>query len=197
VNSRSGLTFIELTVVLLIIGLVMAVAMPSFVNLLRSTKTGVAMRQLVGYMKYIREKAVRENKEFTMVFDRVSNQYWAAIEVPEEEMPPDYYYAPQSEKMRMRYPVYEDEFVDMVELESEVTIMRVIEGGIYELYSAIVRDYYTLVFYPDGTATRATIYAQGPNEEIMTIHIKPFTGEVELFEGYEEVKPLPQLTEEN
>ncbi len=196
-NSRNGLTLIELTVILLIIGLVMAVAMPSFVNLLRSTRTGVAARKLTGYMKYVRDKAVRENREFTMVFDRVSNQYWAAIQVPEEEMPPQYHYALESERMKMRYPVYEDEFIGLVEFGSELKISRVVEGGIYDFYTAIVQDYYTLVLYPDGTATRATIYLEGPNEEIMTIHIKPFTGEVEVFDGYQEIEPLPQLTEED
>ncbi len=197
-NSRSGLTFIELFIVILIIGLIMAIVAPNFVNLLRSTKTGSAARRLAGYMKYVQDKAARENTEYIVVFDLKLNQYWAATELPEEEMPPEYYYVTESERLKMRYPVYKDKdgFLERVDLEPGITIPLIIDEKNYE-HTGDTDGYYNIFFYPDGTATRTTLYIQGHDEEIITIYIKPFTGEAEIYEGYRKIDPLPELTEED
>jgi len=191
-NRRSGLTFIELIVVILIIGLVMAMGMPSFVNMMRSTKVGIAARQLAGYMKYVQDKAVRGNKEFNMVFDLTLDQYWATKEVSEEELPPEYYYSTEYDQMKMRYPVYEDQYIGLVDLSPEVKLASIKDENDMEY----TQDYFFVVFYPDGTATRSTIYLTGPKDDIMTVNIKPYNGEAVVYDGYEEISPLPQLEDE-
>ena len=196
-RSQNGLTFIELAVVLLIIGLMAAIALPNFVGMLRAAKTGSVARNMAGYMKYLQDKAVRDNTEYIVVFYRDSESgrytYWAAKEVPEEEMPPEYYYSSEFERMQMRYPEYRDEFVKAVELPSGITIPVLLD----EEENRVRDRYYMLTFYPDGTATRTTIYIQGADKrDFIIVYVKQFTGEAVLYEDLEEYKQRNRLPDD-
>ena len=196
-KNRSGLTFIELVVVLLILGLVTAMVVPNFVGLFRTTQTGSAARRLIGYMRYLQDKAARENVQYFLVLDLGKTgpvNYWASDEeIPEEEMPPEYYSLPEKEQMQMRYPEYSDRFVRAVEMPAGVTIESLLD----EDDNVTLEGFHRMVFYPDGTATRTTIYIKGPGDEIITIYVKPHTGDTVLYEGREEIDPLPDLVEED
>jgi Tfp pilus assembly protein PilE len=190
VRNAAGLTFIELTIVILIIGLVMAVAAPNLVGFLRSTKAGSAARQLAGYFRYMEDKAVRENRQFVIVFDKRNHGYWAATEVREEDLPTEYYYSSESDRMEMKYPAYRDRegLIGPVRFENDVRIRAILNE---ENFEARHENYHMVYVNPDGTATRTTIYLGGPREEVLTVFIKPFTAEVEIYDTEVRIPPLP------
>ena len=191
-SGQSGITFIELTIVILIIGLVLAMAAPNYVSFLKSTRTGSAARKLAGYVTYLQEKAVRDNTKYILIFDLNENVYWAATEIPEDKMPIEYYYSPPNDRMKMRYPESKDPWLRQVVLDPGLSIPAILDVDNQPQY----RGYYFIPFFPDGSAERAVIYIQGAKEEIVTVYIKPFTGKPEIYDGAREIETLPTLIEQ-
>jgi prepilin-type N-terminal cleavage/methylation domain-containing protein len=190
--NENGMTFIELTIVILIIGLILAMAAPNYMNFLKSTKTGSTARRLAGYITYLKEKAVRDNTKYVLVIDLDENCYWAARELPESQMPIEYYYSTPDERMRMRYPESKDPWLKRMTLDPGITIAAVLDAENQPQY----QNYRFIPFFPDGTAERTTIYIKGASQDFVTVYIKPFTGRPEIYDGAYEAEPLPRLEEQ-
>jgi prepilin-type N-terminal cleavage/methylation domain-containing protein len=191
-NAQSGMTFIELTIVILIIGLILAMAAPNYMNFLKSTKTGSTARRLAGYITYLQEKAARDNTKYFLVIDLDQSCYWAAREIPENQMPMEYYYSTPDERMRMRYPQCKDPWLKRIDLDPGITIPSVLDAENQPQY----KNYYFIPFYPDGTADRTTIFIKGESQDFVTVYIKSFTGRPEIYDGVYEAEPLPILVEQ-
>jgi len=193
VNGQSGFTFIELTIVILIIGLILAMAAPNFMRFMRSTKTGSAARKLAGYITYLQERGVRDNTKYLLVIDLDEGKYWAATEIPEEKMPIEYYYSTPRERMTMRYPESNDPWLKPVELDPGISIPRILDEDNRPQFNG----YRFVAFNPDGTADRTTIYLMDSAQEVMTVYIKPFSGRPEIYDGVHEIEQLPVLVEQD
>ena len=84
-RDKKGYTFIELTVVVLLIGLMMAVTLPRFRYALLTDNLKTATRRLVGIIKTMRIEAVREQQGFVLYFDLESNRFWHESSAMTEE----------------------------------------------------------------------------------------------------------------
>jgi len=74
-NSK-GYTFIELTVVILLVGLMLALTIPRFRDAILMDTLKSTSRKLAGIVKNLRGRAFREHKNFILHFDLESNRFW-------------------------------------------------------------------------------------------------------------------------
>ncbi|MEA2039992.1 MAG: type II secretion system protein [Thermodesulfobacteriota bacterium] len=80
-----GYTFIELTIVILLIGSTLALAIPRFRYSLLTDDLKSTTRKLTAIIKNLRNQAVREQNSLTLHFDLGSNRFWIDSEDMTEE----------------------------------------------------------------------------------------------------------------
>ncbi|MBX2851256.1 MAG: prepilin-type N-terminal cleavage/methylation domain-containing protein [Phycisphaeraceae bacterium] len=78
-RTSRGFTLIELVLVILIIGLLLAVVAPSLGGLLRSQKLDAAARTLAGMLKQARVNAAGQAKPYRLVVDSEDNTCWLEV----------------------------------------------------------------------------------------------------------------------
>jgi type II secretory pathway pseudopilin PulG len=71
-----GYTFIELTVVVFLIGLTLVLTVPKFRYAMLTDDLKSAVRKMVGTVRSLRNEAIREQKIYTLHFDLESNRFW-------------------------------------------------------------------------------------------------------------------------
>jgi prepilin-type N-terminal cleavage/methylation domain-containing protein len=79
-NTTKGYTLIELTVVVALIGMMLAISVPRFRYSLITDNLKSVTRQMIGLVKEIRDDAVREQKARFLYLDLESNRLW--VEYP-------------------------------------------------------------------------------------------------------------------
>ena len=79
-NSK-GYTFIELSIVILLIGLMCAIAIPRFRYAILTDNLKKTTRRMVGIIKNLRTEAIREQKVYVLHFDLKTKKYW--VESPD------------------------------------------------------------------------------------------------------------------
>jgi len=80
-------TFVELTVVIFLIGLVLGLTMPKIQLTLFTDDLKTASRRMIGTVKTLRERAVQDQKAYMLHFDMASNKFWVSWDAmtPEEK----------------------------------------------------------------------------------------------------------------
>jgi general secretion pathway protein H len=79
-RDAKGFTFIELTVVLVLIGLVFTITMPRFRDQILSDTLKSTTRKMMYKIMDLRNEAISEHKAYFLVFDLESNRYWVEYE---------------------------------------------------------------------------------------------------------------------
>ncbi len=74
-NSK-GFTLIELIIVIAIMGIIAAIAVPNFLSYMANYKLKAAANELYSSMQFARINAVKQNKEWAVVFDTVNGIYY-------------------------------------------------------------------------------------------------------------------------
>ena len=74
-NNKNGFTLVEVVVVLSIIGIMAAVAVPNFLSWLPDMRLKAAARDLYSDMQRTRMEAVKTNRNTAIIFNTGSNQY--------------------------------------------------------------------------------------------------------------------------
>jgi general secretion pathway protein H len=69
-------TLIELTVVVFLIGLMLALTIPRVQHSLLSDDLKVATRRMIGTVRTLRDKAIRDQKVYGLYLDMESSQFW-------------------------------------------------------------------------------------------------------------------------
>lgn len=72
---RRGLTFLEVTVVVLIIGLLAAIGTPHFARSARTRNARNAAIQLADYVSYVRNVAINEGRSTRLTVDAASDRF--------------------------------------------------------------------------------------------------------------------------
>jgi len=75
-NKTTGYTFIELTVVVSMIGVLLTLAAPVFRHTELGDQLKAATREMVSLIKELRSKSILEQKTFILNFDLQSNRFW-------------------------------------------------------------------------------------------------------------------------
>ncbi|NVL90260.1 MAG: hypothetical protein HWN69_04585 [Desulfobacterales bacterium] len=75
-RETKGYTFIELTVVIFLIGLTLVLTVPRFRYAILTDDLKTTVRRMVGTVRSLRNEAVREQKVYSLRFDLESNRFW-------------------------------------------------------------------------------------------------------------------------
>jgi general secretion pathway protein H len=161
--NNAGFTLIELSMVILVIGIVGALAMPRFGGLLERQQMRRTINAIHGYARYLHAYAASDKCVYSLMFDLDQQMLsTAALETPgclgqTRRLP--YYVVPSTIRI-----------LDVVTPERE----KIGQGQAMTL------------FYPNGFAEPSTIHLGGIGVEPVTLMIEPLTGRVQVFEGYVE-----------
>lgn len=122
-RPAAGYTLVELLVVLAILGLITAIALPMFTGVLPGAELKSAARNLGADMRYARSRAIAGNREVTLSVDLVARRYAISGEARERSLP-------------------EELTIDVLTARSEL------EGG-----DALRPRRASIRFFPDGSST--------------------------------------------
>jgi len=75
-SKTRAYTFVELTVVIFLIGLVLGLTMPKIQLALFTDDLKTASRRMIGTVKELRDWAVRDQKTYMLHFDMALNRLW-------------------------------------------------------------------------------------------------------------------------
>jgi Tfp pilus assembly protein FimT len=78
-RSELGFTILETSIVLLLAGVVVAIATPKITNAMREFRANIAMRQMVDTLNRVKMQAVSENKRSAMIVDTANSKAGMAV----------------------------------------------------------------------------------------------------------------------
>jgi prepilin-type N-terminal cleavage/methylation domain-containing protein len=165
----AGFTLLELAVVLLLIGLIMAIAMPRF-GALQATRLRSESRRLATWSHYLFEEAEANKVLLRLNIDLTHNTYFVTRLDPSSSRPG---FVPERGLA-----------AGVVTLPADVRLRDAwIEGaGLFR------RGIAGCQFYPGGAADAAVVHLVDRNGDVMTVAIKPFDGAAAIFRG--DVDPI-------
>jgi len=74
-NNWKGFALVEAVIVICIIAIVVAIAIPPFRKMGINEDLKAAARDMISDFSYIRQRAISENQNYSIAFDRVNNNY--------------------------------------------------------------------------------------------------------------------------
>lgn len=74
-DQRRGLSFLEVTVVILVIGLLAAIATPQYARFARKRSVRNAAIEMAGYVDYIRDVAINEGRSTSLSIDAATDRF--------------------------------------------------------------------------------------------------------------------------
>ncbi len=209
-RSQRGLTLVELTVVILLIGLVMGVAIPAAGNLTRANLK-VAAQRLAGSIRFAYDLAARKNATFRLVFDIENRAYWLestserfVLERERDEVRRGAVESEAAEKRQKRFvsrafiesedmwrpkgpprfAAVADKLAPKVELPDGIFIRDVWVAHQSDKVSAGTAVMY---FFPTGQTERAAIHLVDEDDNAMTVVSEPLTGRARVYAGYRDL----------
>jgi len=164
-RGTAGFTLLEVVLVLLLIGVVLAVAFPRFRNL-GGGDVKLEARTLIGRIQGLYGEATFTRRPHRLVLDLDEEKYWAEV---------------QTAGTRDYAPV-DPTFMAPVQLPSGIDLRDVItaRAGKRSEGKAEIR------FDPMGQAEYAEIHIEDADGQALTLQINPLTGKVAVKEGYVE-----------
>ena len=162
-SEKCGYTFVELMVVIVLIGLMLTLTVPRLRESLLTDTLKSTVRKMVGTIKYVRNEAVREHRPYLLHFNFESNTFWAdSPDMTEEERT-------KAKKQASSFP-------------EEVLLMDVwskVEGKRGDGETRII-------FSERGYVKQSAIHIGSEDGKRYTIVLSPFLGRVQILEGYVE-----------
>ena len=74
---RPAFSLTELTIVVLILGILAAVAAPRFSDSVRGSRLRAAANQIAGHVEYIRRVAINEARSASIAVNETDDRYWS------------------------------------------------------------------------------------------------------------------------
>lgn len=136
---RAGFTFLELLVVVAIIGVITAAVLPVFSSTFRSVKVRDAKSDLLAVITHTQESAVRDSREYRFYLDPELGQYWVG------------YHAGSTKEGAKRFLPVEDTW------GKPVTIPEPLEVGRPKMRKDEESEAFFLSCYPNGACDHASI----------------------------------------
>jgi len=167
---EGGFTLLELVIVLFILGLITAMAMPTFVNFYRKSEEQQTTSQLVQLFRFAQQQAIFKRQVRTVGIDFDTHSYY----LKEDPLPGDYSFEIRKRHQTPLPEGFEFELIEYPEREEEENA-----------------DEAFVSFYPDGTADRVKLTIRRVNDRGMTenlfiVRVNGVTGRVIVREKQED-----------
>lgn len=186
-GSGRGMTFIEIMIVIVIFGVLMALAVPSMSKMHNRNKFSAAAREMTNVLRYARQQAVLRHNTTEVLFWIEKNEYKLDMQPPDTVKKKSY-----SSRRRSSDPMENTRKVDP---KHKRTIIEEITSGDTDkrAFQSKNRDAMRVRFYRNGSATPATILLRydrkskdetGKNKFLyMTVQVAGATGAVRVITG--------------
>jgi type II secretion system protein H len=176
-RARQGVTFLEILVVLLILGLLMALSVPIMKGTYGRNKLTAAAREMAALARYARQQAVLRGSDTQLVLDEEKNRFYLRLN-------------PEKKGRRGSRSSVRDTKESMEEthdLDAERGRIKFV--GIATAYENGRREKEQIVeFRRNGSATPATVVLADEMDRAYTIRISGATGGVRVEAGPPEEK---------
>lgn len=163
-NHQDGFTLLELLVVCALIGMLLMTGVPAFREAVVDDTLRSDARKLIGYIKVVREKGVREQRSYLLYFDLAEKRVYHRLEEDKgsEENTED-------EKKILR-------FSDNVSIRDLWTKSDgTLGSGLVELWVS-----------RQGYLDRSVIHLENNDGEGVSLLVSPFLPDIEVRDGYYE-----------
>lgn len=159
--KNPGFTLIELTVVVILIGVVFIVVMPRLTGLFSGRKLLGVSRELAGALDYTRSRSVVDGLVYNFHIDREKQEYWFISKEDDEKKSSYYSYREEKAEKKPRKR----------KIPEGITITRLkLKTRAVDRYKPVIR------FYPRGNSNGAEIYLETEQGDKVVIKVKPYTG---------------------
>lgn len=184
-GARRGVTFLEIMVVLVIIGIIAAVAIPNLTGTRSRTELRTAARTLAAAGIQARQMAISYGEQTELIID-LEQEQWMIRFSPEDE---------DSREGRRRSRMRTDREMQpgqtsaeqIRELPQRVTFGEITtRSGGDERTSRRARagdELRRLTFYPNGSSSGMAIQLRNDRERSLTVDFDPAGGRPEIYEG--------------
>ena len=162
--KQQGFTLIELTVVVFLIGVMLAVSIPRFRYSFITDSLKSTTRRIVGLVKDLRNEAIREQKIYLLHFDIEANQLWIDSDgITDEE----------------REMAQEKAF----QLPEDVRIIDIWIKGRGKRFNGDI----SLRFSKKGYTEQALIHLGAEDGREFTLLLNPFLAKIKTFDTYVDI----------
>ena len=161
--AHKGFTFVELTLVILLLGFILLLTFPNFRGSIAPRDLKKAVLGFVGTLRYTQSQAATTKLKHRLNIDVKENAFWVTVEKEKGKFSRD----PSSSGQAIYLPPGVI-FLDVVHSERG----KVREGNAY------------VEFSPTGWAEECTIHLKKSEQEVFTIFVNPLGGKVEVAAGY-------------
>ena len=161
--NKQGFTLVELLLVIVLIGVVLVLAVPSMRDTLTGDKLQKASRQLIGMERKLRGEAVRDQIDYILCLDLPNSAYWIVT----SDM------TPEKQDAIKKHPLH---------LPSDVVIQDIVGENNHKKSDGEVR----IKFGKNNICSPAVIHL-AYDEDKMTIVINPFLGVTDIYDKYVDV----------
>lgn len=162
-RQERGFSLIELTVVVVIIGMTMALTMPRFRQNLLSDHLKSSTRRVAGLITNLSKEAVREHKDYLLYFDLAGDRYWTENQGLTAE----------GRLMAREQAVGLPEDVRLLDIKKKGDELRT-TGEV------------PIMITKKGYLQPATIHIGSDQGRVFTLYLKTFAGKAEILDGYVE-----------
>jgi type II secretion system protein H len=179
VKATRAFTLLELMIVLVILGILMTLTIPTFSGMHKRNQLRSTAREIVALMKYARTEAVFGERMTEVFLDIDKRQYWLDLRTPDEKTGE---YNPRAKK---------SQYEDKRDLHQDIWFSEVTGYDSNIISNKII----AVDFYPDGSASPTLFTLANKTENKMTIEVLKATGMTEISGGTIEEKKAKEEEE--
>ena len=166
IPHSKGFTLIELTVVIVILGVMLTLIIPRLADLGEANLKRSA-RHLTGMIRFLRDEAQAKKNVYRLRFDIPAGHYWAEVRI-------------ETPEHALEFIRWESAMGTVADLSGSTSFRDVrVNSHPDEPY---------IEFAPNGWVESAFIHLRDGSERDFTLRVKPLTGDTELLDGYVEEK---------
>ncbi len=170
-NARAGMTFLEIMIVMVIVGIMASVTIPSLRGPYEFNKLRGGAREVVALMRYARSTAIMSEVEVPLEIDTEKDRFRLNLDKVAAKKKPE-----------QRKAIREGSEASWRQLPKEVVFAAVYSWDDPKKDKSIAQ----IVFYPDGSASDSRVVLENRDKKMMTIVLNRATALAEIRKGLPE-----------
>ena len=181
-DNKKGFTLIELTIVLIIMSFLFAVAGPRIAKSLSGLSLTTSTKKVAAALRYARSQAVNKSQAYSVIIDRAHAQVVIRGIPKPVTQPPD-------EAAQEEFTNEEAAAEDFKGVVNEVKLVPVAEGVSFQEISIGGQEFTggkeelpQIIFFPDGTSQGGEIVLANNREQAFTVGVDFLTGVITIAE---------------